>query len=244
MRRPLSRPAEPVRATPARGSAVSPARPGEPKRYCSPRPRAVVAVRPRASARRVSMPRVSVQRASVWRRSARAPARAAAGPGSREAGAARQRQAPPVAQVTTARPVLQPLLAQVLSRAQSLESWRFVAAAPATACALRRHNPRLKDRTKRPQCALLDSNLTHRSQALLVVDVPHLERSRGSESLRRAHRCSPARALKPGSVRIRSQIGSTRRSIGVIRLPFMRNCREISGTACAASPFIAWISAR
>ena len=238
MRRPLSRPAEPVRATPARGSAVSRGRLGEPKRCCSPRPRAVVAVRPRAAARRVS-----VQRASGWRRSARAPARAAAGPGSREAGAARQRQAPPVAQVTVARPVLQPLLAQVLSRAESLESWRSVAA-PATACALRRHNPRSEDRTERPRCALLDSNLTHRSQALLVVDVPHLERSRGSESLRRAHRCSPARALKPGSGRIRSQIGSTRRSIGVIRLPFMRNCREISGTACAASPFIAWISAR
>ena len=208
MRRPLSRPAEPVR-----GSAVSRGRLGEPKRCCSPRPRAVVAVRPRASARRVSMPRVSVQRASGWRRSARAPARAAAGPGSREAGAARQRQAPPVAQVTVGRPVLQPLLAQVLSRAESLESWRFVTA-PATACALRRHNPRSKDRTKRPRCALPDSNLTHRSQALLVVDVPHLERSRGSESLRRAHRCSPARALKPGSGRIRSQIGSTRMSIG------------------------------
>ena len=175
-----------------------------------------------------SWPKVAVRwRTAVRQASARALVRAAAVVG-------------PAAAVSPA--VLQPPAVEALSRALPELSRRV--GAPATARALRRHNPRSEDRTGRPRCALPDSNLTHRSQALPLADVPHLERSRRSESLRRAHRCSPARALKPGSVRIRSQIGSTRSSMGVIRLPFMRNCCEIRGTACAASPFIAWILAR
>jgi hypothetical protein len=142
-----------------------------------------------ASARWVLERWVSMQRASARRRSARVPAWATSGvrPASREAGAARQRQAPAVAQVAVARPALQPLPAQALSRAGSQESWRSVAALAVA----RRRNPRSPDRTGRPRYALLDSHLIHRSQPLPVADVPHLERSRSSESLRRPHRWSP-----------------------------------------------------
>ena len=157
-----------------------------------------------------SWPKVAVRRRRAVRQaSARALARAAAvvGPASREAQAARQRRAPPEAQAsravlqppaaeTVSPAVLQPPAVEALSRALP-ELSRFVAA-PASVRALRRHNPRSEDRTERPRCALLDSHLTHRSQTLPLADVPHLERSRSSESLRRAHRCSLARALSHG----------------------------------------------
>ena len=192
--RPLSRPAEPVRVPSSWRPAVWPVRRDEADWGCSPR----------------SWPKVAVRRRTAVRQaSARALVRAAAvvGPASREARAARQRRAPPEAQAsravlqpppaeTVSPAVLQPPAVEALSRALP-ELSRFVAA-PASARALRRHNPRSEDRTERPRCALLDSNLTHRSQALPVVDVPHLERSRSSESLRRAHRCSLARALSHG----------------------------------------------
>ena len=165
-----------------------------------------------------SWPKVAVRRRTAVRQaSARALVQAAAvvGPASREARAARQRRAPPEAQASRA--VLQPPAAEAVSPAvlpppavealsRALPELSRRVAAPASARAPRRHNPRSEDRTERPRCALLDSNLTHRSQALPVADVPHLERSRSSESLRRAHHCPPTRALKPGSVQIRSQI--------------------------------------
>ena len=174
--RPLSRPAEPVRVPSSWRPAVWPVRRDEADWGCSPR----------------SWPKVAVRRRTAVRQaSARALVRAAAvvGPASREARAARR--APRRQAVSPA--VLQPPAVEALSRALPELSRRV--AAPATARALRRHNPRSEDRTERPRCALPDSNLTHRSQALPVADVPHLERSRSSESLRRAHRCSPARAL-------------------------------------------------
>ena len=179
--RPLSRPAEPVRVPASRRPAVWPVRRKAADWGCSPRSWPKVAVRRR----------VSVQR-PLARRSAHAAVRAGAvGMASREAGAARQRRAPPEAQASRAvlQPpaeeavspaVLQPPAVEALSRALPELSRRV--AAPASARALRRHNPRSEGRTERPLSALLDSNLTHRSQALPVVDVPHLERSRSSES--------------------------------------------------------------
>ena len=178
---PLSRPAEPVRVTSSWRPAVWPGRSDEADWGCSPR----------------SWPKVAVRQAS-----ARALARAAAvvGPASREAQAARQRRAPPEAQASRA--VLQPQAAETVSPAvlqpPAVEALSRFVAAPASVRALRRHNPRSEDRTERPRCALLDSHLTHRSQILPLAEVPHLERSRRSESLRRAHRCSLARALSHG----------------------------------------------
>src|SRR5688572_2113817 len=182
--RPLSRPAEPVRVPASRRPAVWPVRRKAADWGCSPRSWPKVAVRRR----------VSVQR-PLARRSAHAPVRAGAvGMASREAGAVRQRRAPPVAQVVVARPVLQPPSAPALSRAGSQGLSRFVAAA-ATA---RRRNPLSEDRTGRPQSALPGSHLLCRSQTHPLTDVPHLEDAVGVQKFT-ANGAAAWANVEPGS---------------------------------------------
>ena len=126
---------------------------------------------------RRSRPKVVVRRwTAVRQASARALVRAAAvvGPASREARAARQRRAPPEGQASRAAPqppaaadaslaALQRPAVEALrwDRRNCRGLWRL----------LRRHGlyagrPATRRQNRRPRCALLVSNLIHRSQAL------------------------------------------------------------------------------